>query len=152
MAFPGDWSYFKTQQLSASADGALTNFQIQIRVHYGSGSDSGKDVYCGSNCETDFDDIRFANDSDVELDHYLIDKTDSDFALYWVEVDSIAGAGDTEIRVYYGNGGAASASSTNAFLFYDALDDHTSGWSTSGATWSTVSGGGPGGVLVGVGT
>jgi intein/homing endonuclease len=41
------------------ASGAGTNYQVRIVAHYGSGVDSGPDVYLNGKCRTDFGDIRF---------------------------------------------------------------------------------------------
>ena len=39
------WQYRKSHTINGSSAGAVTDYQVRIRVHYGEGSDSGEDVY-----------------------------------------------------------------------------------------------------------
>jgi hypothetical protein len=64
----GQWTYKKSHSIVGSTAGALTNYQMKFIVHYGSGTDSGEDVYCDSQCRTDFDDIRFTDSNGNLLD------------------------------------------------------------------------------------
>ena len=52
------WQYRKKHEVNGSTAGAVTDYQIRIRVHYGSGTDDGEDVYLNEKCRTDFGDIR----------------------------------------------------------------------------------------------
>jgi len=64
------WKFRKRHTISGSSAGAQINYQIPITVHFGTGADSGDDVYCSGRCRPDFGDIRFTkNDGMVELDY-----------------------------------------------------------------------------------
>jgi len=120
-----NWGYRKKHTITGSIDGAQTNYQIRFVVHYGSGSDSGEDVYCDSNCKTDFSDIRFTkSDGTTNLDYWIEEYTASSEATIWVEVDSIpANPSTVDIFVYYGNDSASSNSNgTNTFYAWDDFD------------------------------
>jgi len=67
------WQYRKSHVIE-SASGAGTNYQVRIKVHYGSGTDSGEDVYLNSHCRTDFGDVRFTDDDGVTLLDYWIEE------------------------------------------------------------------------------
>ena len=123
MAFLSGYSYRKSHDLTGET-GAGTNYQVRIVVHYGTGTDSGEDVYLGSKSETDFSDIRFTdNDETTELDYWIQEKTDSDKAVVWVEVADDLGS-NTTIYIYYGNSGVSDASDGEAtFLFFDDFED-----------------------------
>ncbi|PVX27584.1 MAG: hypothetical protein CW716_01505 [Candidatus Bathyarchaeum sp.] len=80
MSWLSGWDYRKSHVINYAAD-AGTGYQVSLTVHYGSGSDSGDDVYLGSKCRTDFGDIRFTDDDgSTELDYWMEEKTDSDYA------------------------------------------------------------------------
>jgi len=123
-----NWNYRKSHTINGTTAGAQSNYAIQIMVHYGSGTDSGDDVYLNSHCQTDFDDIRFTkSDGSTELDYFLDEKTDSDVARFWVEIDSIPASPDTvDIYIYYGNDTATTTSDGNAtFEEYINFNNYT---------------------------
>lgn len=98
------------------------------------------EVSLNSNCQTDFDDVRFTDgDGVTELDYWLEDKMDSGNATFWVEVADDLGS-DQTIYVYYGNNGVSSTSNgPQTFLLFDDFnDDSINGtlWDTGGATES----------------
>jgi predicted GH43/DUF377 family glycosyl hydrolase len=69
-AFLTGWDYRKYHNLTATV-GAGTNHQVKIRTHYGSGTDSGEDVYLDSKSNFDFSDVRFTdNDETTLLDYW----------------------------------------------------------------------------------
>ena len=116
------WDYRKSFPLSR-ASGAVTDYQIKITVHRSAGSDSGSDVYVGTNCEADYDDIRFTTSDGETLLDYWIEYADSDYATIWVEFDSI-GTDATTFYMYYGNAAAAAYSDGEAtFPFFDDFND-----------------------------
>lgn len=128
---------YRKSHVINSATGAGTNYQVKITVHYGSGSDSNGNVYTSSHCQTDFDDIRFTdNDGSTLLDYWLESKTDSDNAVFWVEVQDSLSSSAT-IYIYYGNPTASSLSNIdNTFVFGDEF----SGSSLDTVKWPTYSG------------
>jgi len=98
----------------------LINYQVKITVHRSAGSDSGSDVYVGTNCEADYDDIRFTtSDGETLLDYWIEKGADSSSATIWVEFDSI-GTNATTFYMYYGNAGASAVSDGDAaFIIFD---------------------------------
>ena len=150
MAWLNGWSYRKSHIISQTVD-AGTNYQVGIKVYYGAGVDgtevigsftAGK-VYCNSLCRTDFGDIRFTRSDGTTLeDCWMEEKTDSNYALFWVEISGDLDAGNVSIYVYYGN-----AAATYPYLASDLLqgqgtfsffDDFNDG--VLGAWWTVVSG------------
>ena len=128
--YNSNWGYRKSHVIN-SASGAGTNYQVNITVHYGSGTDNAWDVYCDSKCRSDFGDIRFtASDGTTLLDYWIEEKHDSDNATFWVEITDNLTAQDATIYMYYGNPSATTTSNgDNTFIFFDhftSLD--TSKW------------------------
>ena len=118
------WSYRKSHEIVGSTAGAQTDYQIRIKVHYGSGVDDAENVYLNGKCRTDFGDIRFTDINGNELPYWMEEKTDGDFAVFWVKVPSIpASPNTTQIYIYYGNPSAATTSNGEAtFLFFDDFE------------------------------
>lgn len=85
-------------------------------------------ISLSENCRTDFGDVRFRQ-GETELDYWMEEKVDSDYAVFWVEVPNIPGSGDvpnyTTIYVYYGMADETTTSSgPNTFLDFDDFDDN----------------------------
>ena len=136
------WQYRKAHQIFGTP-GAGENYQVELLVHYGSGTDNGNNVFCDSNCQTDFDDIRFADDDgNTQLDYWRESYYASDNATFWVEVKDNLDY-DTTIFVYYGNSTCTTSSNgTATFVFFDDFDDgiiDTSKWETYGP-WTETGG------------
>lgn len=158
MAWLIGWGYRKSHTINQQA-GAGTSYQVAIKAYYGAGVDGTEDlgsvtagkVYCNSKCQTDFDDVRFTtSDGTTELDYWLDSKTDSDNALYWVEISDNLTTGNVTIYVYYGNAGAtypvgadqAEMDATFPFAdhFYGNALDTAVKWTVGGAPTITVAG------------
>ena len=119
---PPGWNYRKSHTINGSPVGLLSDYVIRIVVNYGSGVDSGEDVYLDNNCRPDFGDVRFTgSDGSTQLDYWIEKKTDGDYAIFWVEVNSIpASPGSTTIYIYYDNIGATTTSNgKNTFDWFD---------------------------------
>ncbi len=114
------WSYRKSHVIN-SVSGAGANYQINIKVHYGSGTDNGSDVYLNYNSRADFGDVRFTDDDGTtELDYWMQEKVDDDYAIFWVEVADDLSSNNQTIYVYYGNSSVSTTSNgTNTFIFFD---------------------------------
>ncbi|MBU0976146.1 DUF2341 domain-containing protein, partial [Patescibacteria group bacterium] len=108
--FDTDWKFRK--QVTVTNSGTVqTNYQVRLDIEY------------DTSMQSDFDDLRFANDSGEELDYWLQSRIDSDSAVAWVEIDTLAGSGDTTIYMYYGNETAASGSNgEEVFLLFDDFE------------------------------
>jgi len=139
------WGFRKSHIISAAA-GAGTNYQVCIKVYYGNGVDGtevlgdmtiGK-VYLGGNGEdTSFGDVRFTdNDGDTELDYWMEEHTDSDYALFWVEVKDDLTTDPVTIYIYYGKADTNTTSNgpntfSDLFDHFDTLD--LTKWTVSGS-------------------
>ena len=101
------WQYRKKITVQENAGQNLTDYQVKLTVHYGSGSDSGLDIYLDQKCRSDFGDIRFTkDDGETLLDYWMEEKVDSDYAIFWIEVPNIPANGTADIYIYYGNSDA----------------------------------------------
>lgn len=129
------WTCRKSHVIN-SASGAGTGYQSQFTTHYGSGSDSGSDVYLLGYSQVDFDDVRFTeSDGYTLLPYFLESKVDSDNAVFWVKISGDLTASSQTIYVYYGNSGASSISNADStFGFYDGF----LGSSLNATKWSQI--------------
>lgn len=116
------WSFRKSHVINGST-GAGTDYQISINVHFGSGTDNGSEVYCDSNVNTDFSDIRFTdNDGTTELSHWMESSYESDNATFWVRILDNLDVNQS-IFLYFGNPEAVSAiDGTSTFIAWDDFD------------------------------
>jgi hypothetical protein len=119
MGWLSGWSYRKNHTING-ATGAGTGYQIPITAHYGSGTDSGGDVYLNSNSRTDFGDVRFtSSDGTTLLNYWMQEVSSGNYAIFWVKIADDLGSSVT-IYIYYGNSGATTTSNgANTFLFFD---------------------------------
>jgi hypothetical protein len=134
-AWLSGWSYRKSHVINYAA-GAGINYQVKVVVHYGSGTDSGADVYLNSHSRTDFGDVRFTDDDGTTLlDYWMESKVDSDKAVFWVKVADDLSTVNAAIYVYYGKADAvypylasARAHGDATFLFFDDFTVDLSRW------------------------
>jgi hypothetical protein len=128
------WSYRKAHEIIGSTAGAQTNYPIMITVHYGIGSDAGRDVYLDGNCRTDFGDIRFTDSTGTNLDYWMQQEMDAVQAVFWVKIPYIPSSpGYTMIYLYYSNATASTTSNgSNTFTFYDDFETDLSKWTVFG--------------------
>jgi hypothetical protein len=114
------WGYRKSHVINP-ASGAGTNYQVRINVHYGSGIDSGADVYLNSHSRVDFGDVRFTRSDGVTLlDYWMESYAAGDNAVFWVEVADDLSTNPVTIYIYYGKSDATTTSNgDNTFLFFD---------------------------------
>jgi len=153
MSWLTGWTYRKSHVIN-SAVGAETNYQVRIKVHYGSGTDYNDNtvtpplghVYLNSHCKVDFGDIRFTDDDGVTLlDYWMEEKSDGDYAIFWVEIADDLSASDVTIYIYYGKTDAIyDGDPDDTFIL--ALDDEgtpigslPSGWSDNSTGTCSVS-------------
>jgi len=121
-----DFSYRKNHTVTGSVDGVQTDYPIHLDLFYGSGSDSGNDIYLNSHTQTDFDDVRFYNGV-TELDYWIQSYVASTSAQFWVELDSIPASPNTvDIVLYYGNVTCNDAANGfETFQFFDNFNDNS---------------------------
>ena len=97
------WGYRKKHVINPAV-GAGTNYPIKITVYYGSGVDSGENVYLNEHSRTDFGDIRFTDDDgETILDYSMAEMVDSSYAVFWVEVRDDLSVNPQSIFLYYDN-------------------------------------------------
>lgn len=73
MGWLNGWQYRKSHEVEGVGS-ELTNYQIKIILNYGSGIDSGEEVFLEGKCRTDFGDVRFADDDGETLIDYWIEE------------------------------------------------------------------------------
>ncbi|RLI13389.1 hypothetical protein DRO33_01370, partial [Candidatus Bathyarchaeota archaeon] len=125
------FDYRKNITISGGSS-SVTDYQIKLVLHYGSGTDSGNHIYLNSHVQSDFDDIRFTTNTSLSLlDYYIEEKYDGDNCTVWVKVPSIPTGGAT-ICIYYGNSSVSSLSNgTATFIFFDDMETWE-GWTQYG--------------------
>jgi hypothetical protein len=83
------WNYRKKHDMHNFPTGAPYKYPMRFKVHYGSGVDSGEDVYLNGKCRSNFSDVRFTKkDGKTLLNYWLEKKVDNDYAIFWVEVET----------------------------------------------------------------
>ena len=123
------WNFYKSHIINA-AGGAGTNYPIYIQVHYGSGTDSGSEVYLNGKCRTDFADVRFRDSVRFDYSYWLEEKVDGDYAKFWVKINEDLTSINRTVKLYYGKSTAASLSDgPNTFLFFGT--NSIIGWTQS---------------------
>jgi hypothetical protein len=122
MAFPDDWNYYKEYEQPGTADGELTDYQVDITVEYVPGK-----------MLSDYGDVRFTLEDNTELDYHLV-SYDASNALFVVKIPTLATTGIT-LRVWYGYSSAMTTSNPEqVYSSYDDFNDNeinTSLWTTS---------------------
>lgn len=115
------WNYRKSSTVEGSTSGSVTDYQIKVIVHYGSGVDNGEHVYLNGKCNVDFSDIRFTDSDGTLLNYWIESKVDGDYAVIWVKIPYIPVSPNTiKFYIYYGKSDATSISDGNAtFIFFD---------------------------------
>lgn len=122
----GGWLCRKSHVINAAA-GAGSNYQVQITVYYGSGTDNANVVYANRRCKQDFGDIRFtASDGRSLLDYWMESAVKGGNAVFWVEIAGNLSTNPATIYVYFGNANATypsladdTAQGDSTFLFFD---------------------------------
>jgi len=134
------WQYRKSHVIN-SAEGAGTGYQVRIKAHYGSGTDSGEDVYLNGKCRTDFGDVRFTDDDGVTLlDYWMEKKVDGDYAVFWVKIADDLSSSNATIYIYYGKSDATTTSDGEATFpwLFDDFADYNVGDAPNTVDWETV--------------
>jgi hypothetical protein len=137
MGWLAGWAYRKSHVINP-ASGAGTGYQVQITAYYGSGTDSGANVYLGGRCRTDFGDIRFTrSDGTTPLSYWIESKVDGNYAVFWVKIDDDLSTSAVTIYMYFGNPSATTTSDPfNTFVFYDDFNDYTTSSVTEKGRWA----------------
>lgn len=122
------WTYNRNHVVSSPDE--MTDLQVRIIVHYGSGVDINNNVYLGGNCNLDFSDIRFTNLSGIILPYAIIYNYGT-YADVMIKMDVVNQS--SGFIIYWGNATATSESNwSNLFSFYDTFGTLRSEWVHSG--------------------
>ena len=136
------WHYSKSHVIN-SQSGAGIGYQIRIMVHFGSGTDSGENVYLNGKCQADFDDIRFTSSDGTTLLDYWLESSTTEEAVFWVRLTDNLDVSSSTIYIIYGNNAVGSLSNGhNTFpaLFTDFDGDSLpEGWQVDSNTFGTIS-------------
>ena len=103
-----DYSYRKAIVLTGNTSGAQIDYQLLLNVTY------------DSDMQSDFDDLRFVNDTH-QIDAWLESKVDSSYALVWIKFPTTPADGiEQTFYMYYGKADAVSDWDIGAtFIFGD---------------------------------
>jgi len=130
----------------SQGSGGVTDYQVTVTTHFGSGTDSGQDFYLNGHSRTDFGDLRFtwlnsSTGSEVECNYWIENLSIGDSTRFWVKIPEIDRGTNTTMYVYYGNSNAVTTSNPNATLeFFDDFSGDLSKWTVLGGTWQTSNG------------
>lgn len=152
MAYLTGWSWHKNLTLIGSADGVQAVYQIPVKIYRSAGTDGtetiegrpGLKVYLGTDCEEDYDDIRFTEDDGETLLDYWIDpaSVSSASCICWVEFIDFPASPDTvQFVLQYGNAGASPASSgVDTFIVFENFERGINN-DAIGGDWTVHAGG-----------
>lgn len=119
------WDYRKSHNITGNSTWGVnqTYYQMKYNIYRSSGTDLGNSIYVESNCQADYDDIRFTTSDGTTLCDYWIESSSTALATVWVEIPSIS-TSTTTIYIYYGNSSATAVSSgLNTFKLFDTFDE-----------------------------
>ncbi len=122
-----------------SADGALTNFQVYLKIYSGTGSSSAGNIYLQSQALNWPFDIRFtSSDGDTLIDFWR-KSYNSSSGTWLIEIPSISASGSTTIYMYYGKSDDSDASNIYNTCISPSDDFRYPAWTTlSDMPWSTA--------------
>jgi hypothetical protein len=120
------WFWRKALTLTQNAD-AGANYQFNITVYYGIGTDTDNTFYLNGRCRTDFADLRFTDENGFNQPYWIQSKTDGDNAVVWVKCTTDLAARKQVVFMYYGNASASSQSSA-ADVFIDVISGVVGAW------------------------
>jgi len=113
--------------------------------------DFAEHVFLNEHCRTDFGDIRFTkSDGVTELDYWMEEKVDGDYAVFWVEVADDLSTESQTIYIYYGKSDATTTSNgEDTFVFFKGFEDGTTqGLTVTVGAWEAFSEGAPYGYVL----
>ncbi|MHA1743315.1 MAG: DUF2341 domain-containing protein, partial [Candidatus Heimdallarchaeota archaeon] len=85
----GGWKYRKWHIISSQTESLLTDYQMKLIVHLGTGTDIEDTVYLNNHGKGDFGDLRFTSNDGVTLLPYWIEKVEGTTATVWVKIPRI---------------------------------------------------------------
>jgi len=139
--FP-DFAYRRQHNITGSAVGSITNYQMSVTIKNGTGTASGGVMYTENVAQPDFDDVRFTwynytSGQEQEVDFWVETINTGVDATFWIEIPEITNVADNIIYVYYGNSIVSTISDgETTFLFFDDF----SGTSLDTTKWNVIQG------------
>ena len=129
MSWLAGWGFRKSHVINPASNTG-TNYQMRVTVNYGSGVDSGENIYLAGACQANFGDVRFTDNTGVSLiDYWMEKKIDGNYALFWIEIRDDLSVYDKKIYIYYGKSGSTSIANGDAtFIFFDDFEVDLSKW------------------------
>ncbi|MFA5133125.1 MAG: DUF2341 domain-containing protein [Candidatus Paceibacterota bacterium] len=132
MSFPTNYLQYRDIILTNSASTSFDDFQLIFNVHRESGTDSGFDIYLGTNIKEDYSDIIFTlSDHSTIINHYLIVPYTSSVAKVLVKIPNIDASSSVTISIFYNNPTAVSTSNKDATVvpaITNSSCESTTGW------------------------
>lgn len=98
------WEYRTNSTLSSVPSGGYT---YQLNVHSGSGTNNQTDIFLNGHVATNFKDLRFTLDDNIELDYWIEDNSTNPVSVY-IDIHS-----DGIVYMYYGNPSVSSISDSS---------------------------------------
>jgi len=124
--------------IGSSADGELENYQIELQIFRGTGTNHDNVIYLGSKADNWPYDIRFTSSDRETLLDFWREEYDEDGGIWWVEVPLIPASGGVKIYCFCGNPGGTDVSNGDAtFRFGDDFEDSsvdTTKWTVTGGS------------------
>ena len=124
--------------INYSSDGELTDFQVNITLIQGSGTNSAGNIYLNSGAQNWPYDVRFTTSDGQTLIDFFRQEYDSTDGTWVVEIPVIASSGTTDIYLYWGK--SADTDASNAANTAKDGAGHKFGTTLDTSFWSTVSG------------
>jgi len=123
--------------IGSSADGELENYQIELQIFRGTGTNHDNVIYLRSKADNWPYDIRFTSSDRETLLDFWREEYDEDGGIWWVEVPLIPASGGVKIYCFCGNPGGTDVSNGDAtFRFGDDFEDSsidTTKWTVTGS-------------------
>jgi nitrate/TMAO reductase-like tetraheme cytochrome c subunit len=111
--YDGNWAKRKKIRLTNNTASDLSDFQMKV------------DVTWDSDMQSDFDDLRFTDETGTTSISYFIESyISAATSTVWLKVPSIPASASSDVYLYYGNGGVSTTGNAeNVFTFYDGFED-----------------------------
>jgi hypothetical protein len=116
------WDYVSTFTVTSTSATDQTDLKIYVTIPYSAG-----------NMQTDFDDIRFYSMPD-ELESEIVEKIDSDYATFFINIPTLYATEERTIHVYTGNS-TFLPSVYNVVTRWDWLDGTLDPWTDDPALY-----------------
>ncbi len=135
------WGCRREATIIGSTAGAQADYEMEVVVHKGGGTDNATDLFLGADVRDDFGDVRWtASDGRTQLLYFMQSYVPGSAAIFWVRIGSIpASPSTTNVFVYHGNSGATTTSSAAAVEFWDDCSS-LSKWAVVSGSWTIDAG------------